>query len=95
MPVLNFSYAKIKDPEAFQDYIKLAANLMKEMDVEVVVRGEYATTKRGRDDTPHIAAVFRFVDMDAANAFYASSRYQEIIPLRDRACDMTIRFYLE
>jgi len=95
MPILNFSYAKIKDSGKFNEYIKAAAVLMEEANVEVIVRGEYISTKRGEKCTPHIAAVFRYPDKATAEKFYASEEYKVLIPLRDEACDMTVNFYEE
>ena len=95
MPVLNFSYATIKDAKAFSDYIRKASGLMAEERVEVVVRGTYSETMRGAEKTKHVAAVFRYPDLNTAKRFYASSAYQELIPLRDAACDMEIQFYEE
>jgi len=76
MTVLNFSYADIKDAEKFQQYVQAAAALMAEFDVEVVVRGKFSTTMRGESRTPHIAAVFRYRDMAAVEAFYNSEKYK-------------------
>lgn len=95
MPVLNFSYAVIKDFAAFQDYVQQAGPLMEKAGVEVVVRGTLAKTKRGEEKPAHIAAVFRYPDMKAAHGFYETDEYKTLIPLRDRACDMSIYFYDE
>ncbi len=95
MPVLNFSYADVKDPQKFQDYVKAAAVLMEQSQVEVIARGQYKTTKRGNEEKPHVAAVFRYPDMEAVEAFYSSEAYQAIVPLRDEACTMSIQLYEE
>ncbi len=95
MPVLNFSYADIKDADKFQEYVKAAARLMADINVEVVVRGQFSETYRGEGKSQHIAAVFRYPDMESAKAFYASEQYKPLIPIRDEACDMTIHFYDE
>lgn len=95
MSVLNFSYAEIKDRAAFQDYVRQAALLMQKLDVEVVVRGELAETKRGTEKPDHIAAVFRYPNLQSAHDFYESADYQALIPLRDKACEMSIYFYHE
>lgn len=95
MSILNFSYADVKDSQKFQEYVAAAAALMKQHNVEVVLRGEYTQTMRGDEKAPHIAAIFRYPDMAAAEAFYNSAAYQTLIPLRDAACTMTIHFYKE
>lgn len=95
MSILNFSYADVKDLQKFQQYVQAAAVLMKQHNVEVVLRGEYTQTLRGDEKAPHITAIFRYPDMEAAEAFYNSPAYHAIIPLRDAACTMTIHFYKE
>lgn len=95
MAVLNFSYAHIKDSNKFMEYVKAAGELMEKANVEVLVRGEYSTTMRGDNCSPHIAAVFRYPDRAAVENFYSSDEYVTLIPLRDEACDMTINIYEE
>jgi len=95
MSILNFSYAVIKDMDKFQEYVKAAAVLMEEEGVEVVVRGKFSETMCGEDASAHIAAVFRYKDQAAVDAFYTSEKYKLLIPLRNDACDMTINLYEE
>jgi uncharacterized protein (DUF1330 family) len=95
MPVLNFSYATVKDTAAFGDYVRKAAELMKDHDIEIVLRSSYRSTFRGDDKAAHVAAVFRYPDIESAMQFYESDAYQNLVPLRDAACDMEIRFYDE
>lgn len=95
MPVLNFSYATIKDSAAFQDYVRRAADLMQNHNIETVVRGTYRTTLRGNEKIRHVTAVFRYPDLENALRFYNSSAYRDLIPLRDAACEMEIQFYDE
>ena len=47
MTVLNFSFATLKDPALFDDYVRQAAKLMAQQDVEVVLRGRFAATLKG------------------------------------------------
>lgn len=95
MPALSFNYAILKDQKAFQEYVQKAAALMKAEDVEVVIRAKFVETLQGTPKTDHVSAVFRYSNLDAAKAFYASDQYREIIPLRDKACEMSIHFYNE
>ena len=95
MPVLNISTAIIHDPELFAEYVAKAAIIMADFDVTVVTRGIYIETSSGVDPGSHIMAVFRYPDLETAKAFFSSDAYQTLLALRDRACDMTIRFYDE
>lgn len=95
MPVLNFSYATIKDRAVFKEYVEKASALMQCHNIETVVRGTYRTAFRGTSKGPHYAAVFRYEDMESAMRFYRSDAYRDLIELRDAACDMEIQFYDE
>ncbi len=95
MPILNISVATIHDRAAFDTYLERAGALMQACGVEVVARGTYIETLSGPAAPQHIGAVFRYPDLDAARAFFAAPAYRELIALRDRACDMTIRLYEE
>lgn len=95
MTILNFSYADIKDADKFNQYVKAAAVLMEDANVEVVVRGKYTMTMQGDQCTPHVAAVFRYPDKAAIEKFYSSEKYKALIPIRDEACEMTINLYEE
>ncbi|MGH0001174.1 DUF1330 domain-containing protein [Pseudovibrio ascidiaceicola] len=95
MSVLNFSYAIIKDMDQFQQYVQAAAALMEEAGVEVIARGKFSQTKQGDELMTHIAAVFRYKDLQSLEDFYTSEACKKIIPLRDAACEMTIQIYDE
>lgn len=95
MPVLNISTATIKDRAAFEVYVDQASALMDEFGVEVVARGTFIETHEGEEMPAHVGAIFRYPSLDVARAFFASPDYQALIALRERACDMVIRFYEE
>ncbi|MDD1782147.1 DUF1330 domain-containing protein [Enterovibrio sp. ZSDZ35] len=95
MTVLNFSYATIKDAGKFREYVVAAKVLLDEAGVDVVVRGDFFDVMRGDNMNPHVVAVFRYHDKEAAKRFYASPSYLKLVPLRDAACDMQIVLYDE
>jgi uncharacterized protein (DUF1330 family) len=95
MTVLNVATTHIKDADKMQAYIDAAAPLMKEYGAEVVVRGHYLKSLLGEDKGNHILGVFRFPDMDAADAFYGCDAYNRLVNLRDQAGNMTFSFYEE
>ena len=49
----------------------------------------------GTAGAPTVGAVFRYPSMAEAEALFASPRYQALIPLRERACEMTILLFDE
>lgn len=93
MGIINISTAIVKDEKLFQEYIQKAALLMKEQNVEVICRGKYVETMRGDTHSHHIVAVFKYANKNALNHFYTCEEYKKLIPLRDKACEMTIQIY--
>ncbi|WP_299850973.1 DUF1330 domain-containing protein [uncultured Roseovarius sp.] len=95
MSVLNIVFTTIKDDEKLHAYIKAAGPLMKENGGEVLLRGKYLSSLFGDTKNGHLAAVFRFPDMNAAENFYNCDAYRELIPLRDAGGDISFDFYEE
>lgn len=95
MPVLNLSFARITDPEAFASYVRQAAGIMAAFGVEEIGRGTFAAQMAGPEETLSVGAVFRYPSMAAAEAIFASADYVALIPLRERACEMTILLFDE
>lgn len=92
MKIINISTAIIKDEILFKEYVSKASVLMKEQNVEVVCRGKQV---EGTDTVPHIMAIFRYDDRKAFDHFYTCEPYQKLVPLRNKACEMTIQVYSE
>ena len=95
MTVLNVATTHLKEVDKMEAYIDAAAPLMKEYGAEVVVRGRYLKSLLGEDKGEHVLGVFRFPDMETAEAFYACAEYKDLIGLRNQAGDMTFNFYQE
>lgn len=95
MTVLNIAFTEINDDQKMQEYIAAAAPLMKAYGAEVVVRGHYVKTLLGDSKGPHIAGIFRFLDIETAERFYACEEYQALVQIRDAAGRMSFHFYEE
>lgn len=95
MSILNVSIAKIKDESAFAQYVSQAAAIMADFDVQLVARGTFVEAISGCSASSSVSAVFRYPNIEVAKAFFASERYEAIVPLRERACDMTITLFEE
>lgn len=95
MKVINISTALVKDENLFKEYLAKAAVLMKQQKVEVICKGKYIEAIRGPEMASHITAVFKYKNRAAFDYFYGCPSYKEIIPLRDKACEMTIQIYSE
>ena len=95
MTVLNLSFATIRDPELFSEYVRQAGDIMRDFGVEVVARGDFAECVTETSLCPTVGAVFRYASLEVARSFFASEAYRALVPLRDRACDMTILLFEE
>jgi uncharacterized protein (DUF1330 family) len=88
MPALVIAQIKPRDATKLPVYAAAAAPTIAAFGGEVVYRGTFQAALLG-DAEPHGLGVLRFPDVNAAKAWFASSAYQAIAPLRDDAGDMT------
>ena len=80
---------RVKDADKFAEYGKLAGASMQPFGGEVAIRGKVSETLTGSADHA-MSAVIKFPDIAAAKSWYASDAYQQIIPLREEASDMSL-----
>ena len=92
MPAFFIATVKVKNPEKFQEYAKLAAATFAAHGGEIVLRGK-AESALASSLGHGAVGVVKFPDMEALNRWFQSSEYQAIIPLRKKAADMTIIAY--
>ena len=79
----------VKDSDKFAEYGKLAGASMQPFGGEVAIRGKVCEALAGTADHA-MSAVIKFPDIAAAKSWYASDAYQQIIPLREEASDMSL-----
>ncbi len=87
-PVYAIALVKIKNLEKMGEYLKHASPLIIEHQGEIVSKGKVMSVFNGNADYDMVA-VAEFPTSEAIDSFYNSSEYQEIIPLRDEAADVT------
>lgn len=68
---------------------------MSDFEVQVVARGSFVETIAGDHSPNTVSAVFRYPNLDVASAFFVSGRYQAIIPLRERGCEIEVALFDE
>jgi uncharacterized protein (DUF1330 family) len=87
-------HIRIIDPGAWQAYIAGVAKSLEPYAAaaEVVFRGRICSVLAGTHDQ-ELAVVIRFADQQTLQTWYHSDDYQALIPLRDRAADVTIISY--
>lgn len=85
--------SKIKDKAKFGEYGKAAAATLAAHGGALAKRGQYQAALAG-DGEHNAVAVLEFPNIEALNAWFNSSEYQAVVPLRNEACDMTITSYV-
>lgn len=84
----------IHDPDLWGEYVAGVAESLKPFPAEVLFRGEKAAVLAGEEEREFVVAI-RFPDQEILNRWFASESYQSLIPIRDRAADVTIATYDE
>lgn len=94
MSALVFVNARIIDPDKFAQYGAAAGPTVAAHGGSFVLRGKFNANLDG-DSELSLGAVIRFPDAQAAKDWYASDAYQQIIPLREAASEMTLTIFDE
>ena len=82
----------VKDPKKWDEYRSRVPETLAPWGAELVLRGTLTAVLAGQH--PHSdTVVIRFPDADAVNNWYASARYQSLIPLRSEAADLVLLHY--
>ncbi|HTT80386.1 MAG TPA: DUF1330 domain-containing protein [Stellaceae bacterium] len=76
---------EVTDPKAFQEYGAKVGPTLAAHNAKLIVRGK-GNAKEGPIPVGNIV-VIEFPSLAAAEAWYASPAYKEIIPLRQRAAN--------
>ena len=84
---------EIKDPEKLKEYATISKASFEEFGGEIAVRGKFLGVLTDHDIDQKIAAVVKFPDIEAIDNWYTSEVYQNMIPLRNEACNMIITKY--
>ncbi|MDX1800619.1 MAG: DUF1330 domain-containing protein [Marinobacter sp.] len=82
----------IRDASLWARYVSGVAESLEPFDAEVVFRGRKLRDLAGEQPRETVV-VLRFGDAATADAWFQSERYQQLIPLRDRAADVVITTY--
>lgn len=78
--------SKVHDPEAMKAYGAKVGETLKKYGGKVLIAGAPSDIKEG-DWTPSRMVVLQFESVEAAQTWYNSPEYQEILPLRLAAAD--------
>jgi len=79
----------IKNQEKWEKYRKGAFNSLKQFNGELIFRGSMNNILTGQYDYK-LTVIIKFPTKESADAWYTSSAYQKLIPIREEAADMVL-----
>lgn len=82
----------VKNSELWQEYVSGVAESLIPFDSKIIFRGHRTATLAGENNR-NIVVVIEFTDQTTLDNWFNSEKYQSLIPLRDRAADVTITTY--
>jgi uncharacterized protein (DUF1330 family) len=82
----------IKDVSQWEIYMEGVRNSLLPYSAEVIFRGKLHKVLTGEHSHQN-TVVIRFPDQATLQEWYQSKDYQELVPIRDRAADVTIISY--
>ena len=92
MSAYVIGHITVKDPERWQRYRERVPATLAAWGGEVVLRGRRVALLAG-DHAHSDTVVIRFPDAQAVSAWYGSTEYQALIPLREEAAEMVLICY--
>ena len=92
MAAYLIGHITIKDEDQWEIYVAGVARSLAPYSAEIIFRGQVHKVLTG-EHTGQNTVVIRFADQAVLQDWYNSKEYQEIIPIRDRAADVTIISY--
>jgi len=82
----------VKDTEKYQEYVQGVGPTLAPFGGKPVLRGKAVGALQGELNHETVG-VIEFPDLDSLNRWHGSEAYQNLIPLRTQAADMTIVSY--
>ena len=90
MSAFLFVDTKIKDPEIYEEYKRLAQPIAEKFGGKYRVRGGEIDLRENKLWTPTRVVIIEFPDMKSAQAFVDSEEYAPVQPLRVDNADCTL-----
>ena len=82
----------VKDNGLWQKYVSGVQESLTPFDSKVIFRGQLVEILAGQHEHD-LVVVIEFPDHSTLNNWYASEKYQSLIPLRDKAANVVITTY--
>jgi uncharacterized protein (DUF1330 family) len=82
----------VKDNGLWQKYVAGVQESLSHFDSRIIFRGQLVEILAGQHEHD-LVVVIEFADQSTLNNWYASEKYQSLIPLRDKAANVVITTY--
>jgi uncharacterized protein (DUF1330 family) len=82
----------VKDSGLWQKYVSGVQESLSPFDAKIIFRGQLVEILAGQHEHD-LVVVIEFPDQSTLNNWYASEKYQSLIPLRDKAANVVITTY--
>jgi len=82
----------VANPTLWQEYVTGVAESLKPFNASIVFRGKRSQVLAGENER-ELVVVIKFADRSTLDGWFQSEKYQSLIPLRDRAAEVTITTY--
>ncbi len=92
MAAYLIGHVTVKDPVQWEVYVEGVRKSLIPFNAEVLFRGKRAAVLAGRHGHRN-CVVIRFSDQSTLQQWYRSDTYQQLVPIRERAADVTIVSY--
>ena len=92
MAAYLIGHVTVKDTDQWEIYVEGVARSLLPYNAEILFRGKLAKVLTGEHAYQN-TVVIQFPDQATLQDWYNSKEYQELVPIRDRAADVTIISY--
>jgi uncharacterized protein (DUF1330 family) len=92
MAAYLIGHVTIKDNTLWQEYVAGVQESLLPFKSKIVFRGNLTSVLAGQHEYDQVV-VIEFHDSATLEAWYTSEKYQSLIPIRDRAADVSITAY--
>ena len=92
MSAICVGQIRVKDAEAWEQYRSRVGATITQYGGTILFRGQQARLFSGAMSHEKVVAL-QFENIDAANRWHDSPEYQALIPIRERAADVTLVLY--
>lgn len=92
MAAYLIGHITVKDEELWQQYVAGVQESLEPFKSSIVFRGSLVSVLAGKHEHD-LVVVIEFHDQSTMDDWYSSEKYQNLIPLRDKAANVTITTY--